>query len=429
MPYACRVKTLCRICGHRPQSGAEACDACGSPRIVRHPELDDLAIAHLDCDAFYAAIEKRDRPELADVPVIVGGRHRGVVAACCYIARSFGVRSAMPMFRALKLCPEAHVIPPDMGKYVATGNEVRALMQNVTPLVETLSIDEAFMDLSGTSTLHGGSPARTLARLANQIGQELGITVSIGLSYNKFLAKIASDLDKPCGFAVIGRGEARRFLADKPVSLLWGVGDATRRRLARDGITLIGDLARMDEAELISRYGKIGRRFFRFSRGEDDRAVEPEGETRSISSETTLHDDTAELARLRRILWQLSENVSERMRKAGLASRGVTLKLKTSNFRIITRNRHLQHPTRSAEEIFLVGEALLGRETDGRTFRLIGIGVHDFVDSGDTAFGDLFDHARKQSNVRVDEALDAVRQRFGRDSLVRGRAFGDPSER
>ena len=427
--YGCPVKILCRTCGHRPQSNSEACDACGSRRIVRHPELDDLAIAHLDCDAFYAAIEKRDRPELADVPVIVGGRHRGVVAACCYIARSFGVRSAMPMFRALKLCPEAHVIPPDMGKYVAIGNEVRTMMREVTPLVETLSIDEAFMDLAGTSALHRGSPAWTLARLANRIGAELGITVSIGLSYNKFLAKIASDLDKPCGFAVIGRGEAQRFLADKPVSLLWGVGDATRRRLFRDGITLIGDLARIDEAELISRYGKIGHRFFQFSRGEDDRAVEPEGETRSISSETTLHDDTAEFPKLRKILWQLSESVAERMGKAGLASRGVTLKLKTSNFRIITRNRHLQHPTRSAEEIFLAGESLLARETDGRTFRLIGIGVHDFVDSRDAGFGDLFDHARKQSNARIDEALDAVRQRFGKDSLVKGRAFGGPSER
>lgn len=422
------MKTLCRSCGHRPQSGFEACDACGSRRIVCHPELDDLAIAHLDCDAFYAAIEKRDRPKLANVPVIVGGRHRGVVAACCYIARSFGVRSAMPMFRALKLCPEAHVIPPDMGKYVAIGNEVRTMMRNVTPLVETLSIDEAFMDLSGTSALHGGSPARTLARLANQIREELGITVSIGLSYNKFLAKIASDLDKPFGFAVIGRSEAQRFLADKPVNLLWGVGEATRRRLARDGITLIGDLARFDEAELISRYGKIGHRFFQFSRGEDDRAVEPEGETRSISSETTLHDDTADFAKLRRVLWQLSESVSERTKRAGLAARGVTLKLKTANFRIITRNRHLQHPTQSAEEIFLVGEGLLARETDGRTFRLIGVGVHDLVDSGHTEFGDLFDHATRQSSARVDEALDAVRQRFGKDSLVRGRALGDPSE-
>ena len=422
------MKTLCRSCGHRPHSSFEACDACGSQRIVRHPELDDLAIAHLDCDAFYAAIEKRDRPELANVPVIVGGRHRGVVAACCYIARSFGVRSAMPMFRALKLCPDAHGIPPDMGKYVATGNEVRTMMQNVTPLVETLSIDEAFMDLSGTSALHGGSPARTLAHLANQIGEELGITVSIGLSYNKFLAKIASDLDKPCGFAVIGRGDAQRFLADKPVSLLWGVGEATRRRLARDGITLIGDLARLDEAELISRYGKIGRRFFQFSRGEDDRAVEPEGETRSISSETTLHADTSDFPKLRRVLWQLSESVSERMKKAGLAARGVTLKLKTADFRIITRNRHIQHPTRSAEEIFLVGEGLLARETDGRAFRLIGIGVHDFVDSADTEFGDLFDHAARQSNARIDEALDAVRQRFGKDSLVKGRILSEPQE-
>ena len=344
------------------------------------------------------------------------------------MARSFGVRSAMPMFKALKLCPEARVIRPDMPKYVATGHDVRTMMQDVTPLVETLSIDEAFMDLSGTRTLHGGSPARTLVLLANRISRELGITVSVGLSYNKFLAKIASDLDKPCGFAIIGRGEARRFLADKPVSLLWGVGEATRRRLARDGITLIGDLARIDEAELVMRYGKIGHRFHHFSRGDDDRKVNPESEARSISSETTLHDDTAELVILRQVLWQLSENIAERLKKNGFSARGVALKLKTSDFRTITRARHLHHPTRSPDDIFGVGEGLLVREADGRTFRLIGIGVHDLVDSDDSSFGDLFDHAQRRTGTRIDDALDAVRKRFGKNSLVKGRAFDNPSE-
>ena len=182
-------------------------------RVVRHQELHDLTIAHLDCDALYAAIEKRDRPELRDVPVIVGGRHRGVVAACCYIARTYGVHSAMPMFKALKACPEAAVVKPDMKKYAAAGREVRAMMLSLTPLVEPLSIDEAFMDLAGTESLHGASPATTLAALTRRVEAELAITVSIGLSYNKFLAKIASDLDKPRGFAVIGpdRGQVLSF--------------------------------------------------------------------------------------------------------------------------------------------------------------------------------------------------------------------------
>ena len=236
------VQTLCRDCGHRPLGSTGTCPACGSARVLRHAELHDLTIAHLDCDAFYAAIEKRDRPELRDRPVIVGGRHRGVVAACCYIARTYGVRSAMPMFKALRACPEAEVIKPDMKKYTAVGREVRAMMLDCTPLVEPLSIDEAFMDLSGTESLHRASPAATLAVLARRVEEALSITVSIGLSYNKFLAKIASDLDKPRGFAVIGRAEARAFLADKPVGLLWGVGAAMQRRLAQDGITRIGEL-------------------------------------------------------------------------------------------------------------------------------------------------------------------------------------------
>ena len=264
------MQTLCRDCGRRPHPDAEACPACGSSRVLRHGELHDLSIAHLDCDAFYAAIEKRDRPELRDRPVIVGGRHRGVVAACCSIARTYGVRSAMPMFKALEACPDAVVVKPDMKKHTAVGGEVRAMMLGLTPLVEPLSIDEAFMDLSGTESLHRASPAGTLAGLARRVEDELSITVSIGLSYNKFLAKIASDLDKPRGFAVIGCVEARSFLAGKPVGLLWGVGAAMRKRLARDGITLIGELARLDEAELVARYGSsiplpkpVGSRGFR----------------------------------------------------------------------------------------------------------------------------------------------------------------------
>ena len=424
--YDCPVQTLCRDCGHRPLGPAGSCPACGSARVLSHAELHDLAIAHLDCDAFYAAIEKRDRPALRDRPVIVGGRHRGVVAACCYIARTYGVRSAMPMFKALRACPEAEVIKPDMKKYIAVGREVRSMMLDCTPLVEPLSIDEAFMDLSGTEALHRASAAETLAALARRVEDALSITVSVGLSYNKFLAKIASDLDKPRGFAVIGRAEARAFLAGKPVGLLWGVGAAMQRRLAQDGITRIGQLARLDEATLVARYGKIGKRLAMCARGEDDRPVDPERETKSISSEITLDEDLSDPEALRPILWRLTETVARRLKKAGLAGGGVTLKLKTADFRIVTRARRLGAATQSADEMFCAAKPLLARECDGRAFRLIGIGAHALAPAADAASaaqGDLFADPAPAED-RVDKALDAVRAKFGEDAIVRGRGFG-----
>ena len=391
--------------------------------MARHTELHDLEIAHLDCDAFYASIEKRDRPELRDVPVIVGGRHRGVVAACCYVARTYGVHSAMPMFQALRACPHATVIKPDMKKYVAVGREVRAMMLSLTPLVEPLSIDEGFMDLSGTRSLHRASAAETLARLARRIETNLSITVSIGLSYNKFLAKIASDLDKPRGFSVIGRAEARAFLADKPVGLLWGVGKAMRERLAEDGITTIGELAQIEEAELIARYGKIGRRLWMCSLGEDERAVDPQRVAKSLSSEITLDRDTSDFSELRPILWRLSETVARRMKKAGVAGEGVALKLKTGDFRIITRNLLLQRPAQSAEDLFNAAATLLVRETDGRAFRLIGVGAQRLVAGSEAVQGDLFGGAGSDDR-NIESVVDAVRKKFGDRAIDVGRGFG-----
>jgi DNA polymerase IV len=421
------MSALCRDCGALPPDDAAHCSACGSARLVRHGELLQLAIAHLDCDAFYCTIEKRDRPEIRDKPVIVGGRHRGVVAAACYIARTYGVRSAMPMFKAMQLCPQAVVIKPDMAKYAGVGREVRTMMQALTPLVEPLSIDEAFMDLSGTAALHRGAPAQTLAKLAREVEERLGITVSIGLSYNKFLAKIASDLDKPRGFAVIGQAEARTFLSDKPVSLLWGVGKAMQQTLARDGITLIGQIARLPEAELVARYGKIGHRLYLCSRGEDDRSIDPDGEAKSISSEITLDRDLADYDNLRPILWRLSETVSRRLKRAEVAGVGITLKLKTADFRIITRSRHLSDPTQSAEEMFRAAEPLLKKECDGRPFRLIGIGAHDLVDSSKIAQTDLF-RSPAASSGKVEKALDALREKFGDEAVIKGRGFGAKAE-
>ena len=277
------------------------------------------------------------------------------------------------------------------------------------------------MDLSGTASLHGASPAQTLAALALRVEETHRITVSIGLSYNKFLAKIASDLDKPRGFSVIGRAEARSFLADRPVTLLWGVGPAMQRRLAKDGIARIGELARLDESALVSRYGHIGRRLWACAQGKDERPVEPGREAKSVSSEITLDTDVADPDQLRPILWQLTETVARRMKKAGVLGRGVTLKLKTADFRLLTRSRRLDGHTRSAETMYGVAERLLTREADGRAFRLIGVGAHNLIDAGEPPQGELLGDG--QAHSPVDRALDSVREKFGDAAIAKGRGF------
>jgi DNA polymerase-4 len=402
------------------------CPACGSRRLLSHPELGTLSIAHVDCDAFYASVEKRDRPELADQPVIVGGGTRGVVSAACYIARARGVRSAMPMFKALDLCPEAVVIRPDMAKYSAVGRQVRAAMQSLTPLVEPLSIDEAFLDLTGTEALHHGPPVRTLVLFAEQVRRDIGITVSVGLSHNKLMAKIASDLDKPRGFAVIGRAETEAFLAPKPVTLLWGVGKAAALSLARDGIRTIGDIAAADPRLLAKRHGALGLRLVKFARGIDPRPVTPERATKSISAETTFNTDIGELALLERELWPLAEKVARRLKAAELAGAGVTLKLKTDDFRLRSRSVLLAEPTQSAETLWSQAVALLKPEVDGQShFRLIGVGCDRLLPAGQ-AEPDLlaFDPGDERRQVRrMEQALDAVRDKLGPDAIRRGRGL------
>jgi DNA polymerase IV len=398
------MTALCRDCAvlaEAPPAGGR-CAACGSPRLVAHDELATLPLAHIDCDAFYASVEKRDHPELLDRPVIVGGGTRGVVLTCCYVARLSGIRSAMPMFKALKACPEAVVIPPDMAKYRAVGRQVHELMLATTPLVQPLSVDEAFLDLSGTERVHGGPPARTLALLARRIEREIGVTVSIGLSYNKFLAKIASDLDKPRGFAVLGRGEALDFLGPRSVSLIWGVGAALQQRLARDGITTIGELRQRPERDLVARYGVIGRRLARFARGEDDRAVDPDLPVKSISSETTFDRDIASAAGLAAELRPLCDSLARRLVRAERAAAGVTLKLKTADFRLLSRSRRLADPTQRAEAIYRAALSLLEEEADGHTaFRLIGIGSDRLAEAALADPPDLFGAAAPGSDARA----------------------------
>jgi DNA polymerase-4 len=418
---------FCRDCLADAADGQKRCVACGSPRLIRHAELDTLSLAHVDCDAFYATIEKRDDPSLADKPLIVGGGKRGVVTTACYLARTFGVRSAMPMFEARRLCPHATVIPPDMTKYAAVSRQVRALMLDLTPLVEPLSIDEAFMDLAGTARVHGMSPAKSLARFSRTVESEIGITVSVGLSVNKFLAKIASDLDKPRGFAVLGADEAKAFLAAKPVTFIFGVGRVTQEKFAKEGIRMIADLQRLGEIELMRRYGAEGQRLYRLANGIDDREVVADRETKSVSAETTFEKDISELRPLEQKLWLLTERVSRRLKADDLSGATVTLKLKTTDFRLKTRARTLPDPTQLAEKIFAAGRDLLAHEIDGTRYRLIGIGVSslDGADAADPA--GLLDPVTTRS-AAAERALDAVRDRFGRDAAMKGIAFNADEE-
>jgi DNA polymerase-4 len=411
---------FCRDCFCDLPKGGR-CLACGSPRTASHPRIDTLSIAHIDCDAFYAAIEKRDNPSLADRPLIIGGGQRGVVSTACYIARTYGVRSAMPMFKALALCPNATVLRPDMRKYVEVGREVRRKMQALTPLVEPLSIDEAFLDLSGTEKLHRMSAARSLARFAKSIEEEIGISVSVGLSANKFLAKIASDLDKPRGFSVLSPDEAPTFLANKSVSFIWGIGKATEAKLKRDGYATIADLQHAEETELMRRYGAEGLRLSRLSRGIDVRRVSPDRDAKTVSAETTFNTDTGDLHTLERILWELSERVSARLKAAAIAGPTVTLKLKTSDFKLRTRAATLSHPTLLANEIFDAGRQLLGREVGNVRFRLIGIGVSNFVEAKH-AVRDMIETKVERTSAR-ETAIDRLREKFGKDAVVRGIAF------
>jgi len=378
-----------------------------------------LSIAHLDCDSFYASVEKRDNPELLEKPVLVGGRQRGVVMAACYIARRYGIRSAMPMRTALARCPDAVVVKPEMSKYSEAGRAIRSMMEAVSPKVEAISIDEAFLDLSGTDRVHGTYPAHVLVNLVRRIEREVGVTASVGLSYNKFLAKVASDLEKPRGFSILGRKDAVPFLTEKPVSLLWGVGPSLEKRLNKDGIFRIGQLRDVPEKELVARYGAMGRRLSRFSVGQDYRPVNAGGGRKSSSAETTFGADTSRADELLKRLWPLCEKVGRQLREKHLAAGSVTLKLKTSRFKIVTRSRKLARPTQFGADLFAVARPLVEREATGTSFRLIGIGTKDFIDA-ETSEEDLFGPEPRQS---VEAALEDVRERFGDDAIKKGRSI------
>jgi len=397
------------------------CDVCHSSRLVTHSELTSLSIAHVDCDAFYCSVEKRDNPELREKPVIVGGGHRGVVSAACYHARIYGVYSAMPMFKALKLCPDAVVVRGDMSKYAYESAKIRDMMKDLTPLVEPLSIDEAFLDLSGTERIHNCSPAQSLIGLQNKILKEVGVTVSVGLSYNKFLAKTASDLDKPNGFAIIGKAEALDFLANKPVGFIYGVGPAFTRSLKKVGIHTIADVRQQSDKSMADRFGDMGLHLARLARAEDHRPVKATSKRKSVSAETTFNDDISDIEELKDKLWHVCQKTADRSKAKNLAGKVVTLKLKTKQFESITRRRTLPQPVQLADAIFRTCIPLLEKEANGRKFRLIGAGISGLsTPVGDS--GDLLDPGAVKRGI-AERATDKARKKFGKDAVMTGRGY------
>src|ERR1700716_2461365 len=423
-PELARPICFCRDCLGDLDMAARRCGECGSPRLVRHAALPSLTLAHIDCDAFYATVEKRDNPDRAEKPVIIGGGKRGVVSAACYIARTFGVRRAMPMFKALALCPSAVVIGPDMAKYVRVGREVRHAMQALTPLVEPLSIDEAFLDLAGPQRVHGMIPAKVLARFAQQVERDIGITVSVGLSCNKFLAKIASDMDKPRGFATLDQDEARAMLAEKPVGFIFGVGPATQERLSQRGFRTIADLQRADEVDLMKQFSTEGRRLWRLARGIDDRRVVADRGAKTISSETTFETDIRDFATLEKVLWRLSEKGSSRLKTGDLAGSTITLKLKTADFRQRTRSQTVHSPTQLAVKIFATSREMLAKEIDGTAFRLMGTGVSALKPGSVADDTDMLD----RRSAHAERAMDDLRKKFGSAAVIMGIAYEGPEK-
>lgn len=412
--------SLCRECLHSFEQAVERCPHCASRRVIAHEELGKLSLAHVDCDAFYASIEKRDDPSLADKPVIVGGGKRGVVTTACYIARLTGVRSAMPMFKALKLCPNAIVVKPNFPKYIEASRAIRVMMRDLTPLVEATSIDEAYLDLSGTELMHQAPPAAVLAGLQKRVEEELNLTISVGLSYCKFMAKTASDLDKPRGFAVLGRGEAISFLSPRSVRTLPGVGPAMERSLMAEGIRSIGDIRSYGQKRLIQRFGDYGQTLWSRAHGEGSATVDPHGERKSVSAETTFFDDISDPVELEDYLWRLSGKVSVHAKAADVAGGAIVLKLKDDHFKTITRRRSLNSPTQMQTVMFESALPLLRAEATGKRYRLIGIGLADLHPASEADAGDLVD-VRRPKSAAAERAADAARAKFGKAAIQRGR--------
>ncbi len=415
-----RQTSVCRDCYAEFSGARQSCPQCRSIRTYSHPQLSELAVAHVDCDAFYASIEKRDNPELVAKPVIVGGGKRGVVSTCCYIARTYGVRSAMPMFKALKACPNAVVIRPRMSVYAEEGRKIREMMLELTPIVEPVSIDEAYLDLTGTEKLHGHAPAVSLMALQRRVERELRLTISVGLSVNKFLAKTASEMDKPRGFCAISAEEAPGLLAPMSVRVIGGVGPALEKKLNAAGIATVGDIQRLDAREMVKRFGETGLWLHNCAFGRHARKVTTGGERKTVSTETTLFEDVSDAAALEDLLWKLSQRTADRAKAAGVDGRVVNLKLKTASFKTISRQTQLHAPTQLAQSIFRAARPLLAKEATGAKYRLIGVGLSELSPAG----GDALDLADPKALKRAgaERAADVARSKFGEDAVRTGRA-------
>lgn len=416
MPAFCRdCLTVCK--------SKLRCEHCASPRVLKHPELFELSIAHMDCDAFYASIEKRDNPDIADKPVIVGGGKRGVVSTACYIARINGVHSAMPMFKALKLCPNAVVVPPRMDIYVKVSKQIKRFMSELSPMIEPLSLDEAFIDLTGTEKLHGAPPAIMLARLVKRMEDEIGISGSIGLSHNKFLAKLASDLDKPRGFSIISQRETLDLLAPLPIKKIWGAGPVLQRKLQSDGIQTFADLRRRDLKVLVKRYGTMGNRLWHLARGIDHRSITTREPVKTISKEITFFEDTSDTDLLDGHLWRLAEKVSDRCKARNYAGKTVNLKVKKADFKLLTRSITLNEPTQMTDRIYTNVRQMLNSIIDNAPFRLVGVGISHLTKPEDAdQFMDLLEQDAAK-RAKAERVTDTIRKRFGKDSILKGRSL------
>ena len=394
----------------------------GAGREAQTPRV----ILHVDMDAFYASVEQRDRPELRGKPVVVGAdpRGRGVVSAASYEARRFGIHSAMPIGRAYRLCPTAAFLPVDMDKYARDSERIMAVLADFTPLVEPLSLDEAFLDVSGSHALHG-SGVEIARRVKARIRAEVGLTASAGVAPNKFVAKIASDLEKPDGLVVVESGQEAAFLRDLPLRRLWGVGPAAERELAAIGTRTIGDLVRLGRGRLEARLGGAsGAHLFELAQGIDDRPVIPWHDPKSIGAEETFLHDTRDVGRLRATLLGQADRVAAELRAAGLRGRTVTLKLRFADFHTITRRGTGEAPTADGSEIFSRVWAAFSKVPRPQAIRLIGLSVSGLV--GATEPQQLPLLGRPDRADRVGRVTDEVRARFGPEALVRGSLIDTP---
>jgi DNA polymerase IV len=377
------------------------------------------AILHVDMDAFYASVEQRDDPALRGKPVIVGaGPHeRGVVAACSYEARKFGVHSAMPSRTAYKLCPQGLFVHPDMKKYGEVSKQIMTILGTFTPFVQPVSVDEAFLDVTGSTKIFGD--AGTIAkRIKVEIHAQTGLTASVGVATNKFLAKLASDLNKPDGLTVITDANKVEMLAPLPVSKLWGVGKVTEKRLHELGIQTIADIQRMPLEELRQRFGNMADHLHALAFGEDDREVETDEETKSISSEHTFDVDTADLDQIKKCLLEQCEEVGLRLRQEKVAARTVQLKLRYADFTTLTRRKTLPQPTQDEMVLYEVaGQLLVAEGIEGKRIRLIGVGGSNLVPP--EIQSDLFNQT-DEKRARVNKVMDDLRRKLGPGAIKRG---------